>query len=55
MTTRYDIVDPMSLYQQQKSHYEHIFNPRATLRIDNLPRKTHSLYHNNKTTHVKDR
>lgn len=55
MTTRYDIVDPMLLYQQQKSHYEHIWNPRATIKIDHPPRKAHSLYHNTKSSQVKDR
>jgi hypothetical protein len=55
MAARYDIVDPMLLYQQQKSHYEHIYNARATLRIDTIPRKAHSLHRNNKTSFAKER
>jgi hypothetical protein len=54
MSNRYG-TDSLMLYQQQKSHYEHLFKPRSTIRNELPPRKIHSLYHNNKSAHERDR
>lgn len=43
------------LYQQQKSHYEHILHPRFTIKMDFPVRKAQSLHHNNKSAHERDR
>ena len=55
MSYRYEKIDPVMLYQQQKSHYEHLLNPRFPIKVDFAPRKTVSLYHHNKPAHEKDR
>lgn len=55
MSNRYERMDAVTLYQQQKYHYEHILNPRATVKIAFPARKAHSLYHNNRTAHERDR
>ena len=55
MTSRNEIHDPIMRYQQQKSHYEHLYNPRSTYRISVQNRKLHSLYHNTKTSNEKQR
>ena len=55
MTHRYERGDPVMLYQQQKSHYEHLYNPRNTYKIITPERKSQSLYYKNKTLLEKER
>lgn len=55
MSGRYGKEDPILLYHQQKSHYEHLYNPRATLRMDSSNRRTHSLYYKTKNNQERDR
>jgi hypothetical protein len=55
MAGRYERTDPVTLYHHQKSHYEHIFNPRSTMRIEPENRRSFSLQRKNKSCNEKDR
>jgi hypothetical protein len=50
MSGRYDKFDPLLVFQQ-KSHYDHIVHPRATIKIEPPTRRSLSLHYKTKTTH----